>query len=94
MTEARNQLAKDFFVEGAILQTDPHSAWMGWGGGTWSPTPAAGALSFYAPDFYLKSPSPWFIPRHSVKTGLAELEALIPPSAAPSRPLRLRPQPL
>ena len=81
-----DERGKEFFVEGAILQTGSHSAsqsaWIGWGGGSWQTKPAENELSFYAPDFYLTSPTPWFIPRHSANIGLDELMELLPVPAS------------
>lgn len=71
----------EFLREGAVLQTGDTTAWIGWGGARWSDTPAEDRASFYAPDFYLESPAPWLVPRHSTEISLNGLSELLPPPA-------------
>ncbi len=61
-------LCREFFQNGAFLQITPSLWVLAWGKGVWQKKPSLESMSFYAPDFFLETHTPWWVPSFSQLT--------------------------
>ena len=84
-----NKLSEIFFSSGAILQLDADRFALGWGRWHWSSAPDAQRPSYYCPDFFLHSQTPWFSPDFNLELSRADLTAEVLAFREMSPPLPL-----
>lgn len=86
MTPSSSDLSQ-FLASGAVLATAQGGLWLGFGEFERSASPPPGRLSFFAPDFFLRDPAPWWTPAFALETDNDELKRLLAGHEASAPPV-------
>lgn len=78
----------EFYKSGAIISLNSKEIKLGWGKRTWNSAPLPDVDSnWYAPDFFLHEPYPWFVHEHTLEISLEDLSKLLKTKHKFSKPL-------
>lgn len=78
----------EFYNSGAIVSQSSKNLKVGWGKRTWSSTlPNDSSSCWYAPDFFLHEPYPWFVHEYNAEITIDDFAKLLKSKQKTSKPL-------